>query len=324
MLGEHTGKTKRAASRLLLRPMPAPSAAAAPSLVMPHALHKSFISSRGETERLARTNESLQKKIDILEVRLREQEGLIAAQSRRSPIAGGGGGEGGHLSLACYHLGSAVAAFVSAFFATLCSALCCLCDEYARHRAKRDHEKLDDDAHGHEPDGDDPIEDAVKKARKNHLIPSWDTAAEKELKHLAAKGTMPNGATSPGLFSNRTPEQMAPSTTKSTQSNAAAAKRDMLENHEYVLEEEWGHVPTNGVINPKSRWKETWDLGVLAFILYSSVVVPFRICFSAEAEGNMWLFEVGISFFFIIDVTFNFNPAYSVDDKWVDPPPRPV
>ena len=76
-------------------------------------------------------------------------------------------------------------------------------------------------------------------------------------------------------------------------------------------------MPTNGVINPKSRWKETWDLGVLAFILYSSVVVPFRICFSAEAEGNMWLFEVGISFFFIIDVLFNFNTSFNIEDKWV-------
>ena len=78
---------------------------------------------------------------------------------------------------------------------------------------------------------------------------------------------------------------------------------------------------------------------MLAFILYSSVVVPFRICFrcishtslshlssfpllhlsllssclsphlsssllSAEAEGNVWYFEVGVSFFFIIDVLF--------------------
>ena len=60
--------------------MPAQSAT---SVVLPHALSASFISGRGETERLAKTNESLQQKIDILEVRLREQENLIAAQSLR-------------------------------------------------------------------------------------------------------------------------------------------------------------------------------------------------------------------------------------------------
>ena len=58
---------------------------------MPHVMHKSFISGRGETERLARTNESLQKKVDILEVRLKEQEGLIAAQGTRRAAASDSG-----------------------------------------------------------------------------------------------------------------------------------------------------------------------------------------------------------------------------------------
>ena len=66
----------------------------------------------------------------------------------------------------------------------------------------------------------------------------------------------------------------------------------VLEDDEYLLEDEWGVVPSHCVINPRSRWKEAWDLTVLFFILYSAVVVPFRICFSAEAEGDLWKLEV--------------------------------
>ena len=57
---------------------------------------------------------------------------------------------------------------------------------------------------------------------------------------------------------------------------------------------------------PEGTWKENWDLVILFFILYSSVVVPFRICFSAEAGGAMWQFEVFISLFFLV-VLFNIS-----------------
>ena len=55
----------------------------------PHALSASFISGRGETERLAKTNESLQRRNGILEVRLRAKN-LIAAQSLREGGSAGG------------------------------------------------------------------------------------------------------------------------------------------------------------------------------------------------------------------------------------------
>lgn len=76
------------------------------------------------------------------------------------------------------------------------------------------------------------------------------------------------------------------------------AGQPVLESHEYVLEDEWAHVRTS-VINPKDQWKEAWDMCVLVFILYSAIVIPVRICFSAEAVGWVWDFEVGVSLFFM-------------------------
>lgn len=262
---------------------------------MPHAIARAQSSSlRGNDDELSRKNTQLQKQVDILEVRLREQESLINAQTRRSQSSARGG-PSDHWGLAVHHAGSAISNFVSTFCALLCSSLWCLCDEYRRHRDRRDSEKLEDDdasKDGSEEHG--TTDDAVRRARKNKLIPSWDTHADKLQRDAAAKAQ----AGMPGSMSSRSAALLT------EREKVTAPKEVHLENHEYVLEEEWGHVPTNGVINPKARWKETWDLGVLAFILYSSVVVPFRICFSAEAEGNMWYFEVGISFFFITDVLF--------------------
>ena len=97
-----------------------------------------------------------------------------------------------------------------------------------------------------------------------------------------------------------------------------------LEEHEYVLEDEWDFTNTNGVINPNSEWKTRWDFIIMFLIIYSAIVVPFRICFSAEAEGIMWNLEVVASFIFIVDVIFNFNTAYFAEEKLVISRPRIV
>jgi len=99
-----------------------------------------------------------------------------------------------------------------------------------------------------------------------------------------------------------------------------------LEDHEYLLEEEWAHHGVNSssnyVIYPDARLKEVWDFGVLLAILYSCVSVPFRFCFSSNAEGLLLVFEIAISLFFCVDVLFNFNLAYLIDEKWVISRPR--
>ena len=56
---------------------------------------------------------------------------------------------------------------------------------------------------------------------------------------------------------------------------------------------------------------------VLLFILYSAVMVPYRICFDANAEGGMFIFEQIVTFSFLTDVCFNFNTAFLEDERWI-------
>ena len=63
--------------------------------------------------------------------------------------------------------------------------------------------------------------------------------------------------------------------------------------------------------------KEKWDLVILGCILYSAMVVPFRICFRADAEGALWVMEACISLLFMVDLVLSFRTAYLVYGEWV-------
>ena len=48
--------------------------------------------------------------------------------------------------------------------------------------------------------------------------------------------------------------------------------------------------------------------------LYSAAAVPLRVCFDAEPEGALWVFEAGMSVLFLLDVGFAFSTAYQRED----------
>jgi len=84
-----------------------------------------------------------------------------------------------------------------------------------------------------------------------------------------------------------------------------------------------GQAPTENserrrcVIVPTDSWKESWDIVILTFILYSAVMVPFHICFKTDAEGWLGWLEISLTIAFVIDVVLNFNTAYYDDETLV-------
>ncbi len=88
------------------------------------------------------------------------------------------------------------------------------------------------------------------------------------------------------------------------------------EKRDSIPEDQWNQVKTS-VLFPCGPLKEKWDVVVLFLILYSAVVVPFRICYEAEAEGAMWWAEVSMTLMFICDLVFSFNTAVKDDDRWI-------
>ena len=76
-------------------------------------------------------------------------------------------------------------------------------------------------------------------------------------------------------------------------------------------------TPRCVVLPEEGSWKLNWDMWVLLLVVYSAIIVPFRISFSADATGAVWAFELCLSLCFIVDLTLSFFTAVWMDGEWV-------
>lgn len=83
-----------------------------------------------------------------------------------------------------------------------------------------------------------------------------------------------------------------------------------------IPEHAWESVES-GVFFPVAPMKKMWDSLVMILIIYSVIMVPYRVCFEAEAIGGTWLFEVGVSLAFCADLFVTFNSAFLQGDRWI-------
>jgi hyperpolarization activated cyclic nucleotide-gated potassium channel 2 len=65
-----------------------------------------------------------------------------------------------------------------------------------------------------------------------------------------------------------------------------------------------------GVIYPDATFKGIWDLLGLIFIIYQSIIIPFRLCFEVDASGGLYVFESIIDVSFMMDIVVTFNTGF--------------
>ena len=53
-------------------------------------------------------------------------------------------------------------------------------------------------------------------------------------------------------------------------------------------------------------------------IIYQSIVIPFRLCFEAEAEGNWVYIETTIDVCFMLDIFVQFNTGFYSQGKLIN------
>ena len=68
------------------------------------------------------------------------------------------------------------------------------------------------------------------------------------------------------------------------------------------------------IIHPGLPSKMIWDVCVAVLIVYSVVLIPFRICFSTESTGFSLVLDYVIDVIFAIDMVLCFRTAYFLDD----------
>jgi len=65
-----------------------------------------------------------------------------------------------------------------------------------------------------------------------------------------------------------------------------------------------------GVLYPDSSLKAVWDIIGLIFIIYQSIIIPYRLSFEVEAEGSFYIFETLIDVCFMTDILVSFNTGF--------------
>lgn len=64
--------------------------------------------------------------------------------------------------------------------------------------------------------------------------------------------------------------------------------------------------PPRFLIDPDARAKGIWDLLLAGCVFYTTVLVPYRVCFQREATGGFAVLENGMDVAFFIDIVLNF------------------
>ena len=68
---------------------------------------------------------------------------------------------------------------------------------------------------------------------------------------------------------------------------------------------------------PDSLFKSIWDVLGFFFIVYQSLVVPYRISFDQEATGDIYYFELLQDVYFMTDILVCFNTGAYIDGALV-------
>ena len=61
---------------------------------------------------------------------------------------------------------------------------------------------------------------------------------------------------------------------------------------------------------PDSKFKQVWNLIIIALLLYTAIFVPFKIAFIQNDGIVMKTFEWIVDILFVIDIFINFMSAY--------------
>ena len=84
-----------------------------------------------------------------------------------------------------------------------------------------------------------------------------------------------------------------------------------------IAEDDWEQHRHRGLLFPSGPLKFKWDALIFALIIYSCVVVPWRIGMNHPPDGAWAIFEFGITLAFICDLVANFYTAYREGDQFV-------
>lgn len=78
-------------------------------------------------------------------------------------------------------------------------------------------------------------------------------------------------------------------------------------------------VPVNWhSIDPHGKFRQRWDISQVVLIIYSSLVIPFRLGFSYSPGLGLTILDYVVDGFFAIDILLNFCTGLEMNDKHIN------
>lgn len=75
---------------------------------------------------------------------------------------------------------------------------------------------------------------------------------------------------------------------------------------------------TRCIILPSNKLKQAWDIYVMALLVYTALIIPFRVCFNVEDKSAFGIFfDLWFDLSFTVDIVLNFFSAYYFKEKLV-------
>ena len=63
------------------------------------------------------------------------------------------------------------------------------------------------------------------------------------------------------------------------------------------------------MIMPYSFWKKLWDLIIVYHLIYTGLVMPYKICFEDETSHTQFVYDLVMDGCFMTDVVLTFFTA---------------
>lgn len=104
--------------------------------------------------------------------------------------------------------------------------------------------------------------------------------------------------------------------------NTLVLGSDEEEIYEHTLQLISQHTSQNSndmiLFDPDSQGSAAWQVAGLYMIIYQAIVIPYRLCFEAEAEDFMVYVETTIDVCFLLDILVQFNTGFYRQGKLIN------
>lgn len=64
------------------------------------------------------------------------------------------------------------------------------------------------------------------------------------------------------------------------------------------------------MIFPNSKVKQFWDIWIVFLLVYTALIVPYKVCFEDTTSDSQFVFDLLVDASFLIDITLTFFTAY--------------